>query len=116
MHDHSRDFELIALIRDNQEEYVEELIQRYHKSIWAIIHKLVKPPAPSDIDTEDLYQEGLIGIFEAIRTYDQQKDASFKTYANILIDRKMEVFKYVQSYYRCFMQEKSIDNYPKFII
>ena len=40
----------------------------------------------------------------------------YKMFYEILIDRKMEVFKYVQSYYRCFMQEKSIDNYPKFII
>jgi hypothetical protein len=40
----------------------------------------------------------------------------YKMFYEILIDRKMEIFKYIQSYYRCFMQEKSIDNYPKFII
>lgn len=33
-----------------------------------------------------------------------------------LMPHKTEIFMYVQSYYRCFMQGKSIENYPKFLI
>lgn len=33
-----------------------------------------------------------------------------------LIKYKMDIFRYIQSYYRCFMQGKSPDLYPKFII
>lgn len=39
----------------------------------------------------------------------------YKLFYETLIDRKMDVFKYIQSYYRCFMQGKTIDYYPKFI-
>lgn len=39
----------------------------------------------------------------------------YKIFYETLIDRKMEVFKYIQSYYRCFMQGKTPDYYPKFI-
>lgn len=39
----------------------------------------------------------------------------YKIFYETLIDRKMDVFKYIQSYYRCFMQGKTIDYYPKFI-
>ena len=34
----------------------------------------------------------------------------------VLVDRKMDIFKYVQAYYRCFMQNKGIENYPQFIV
>lgn len=37
-----------------------------------------------------------------------------KLFFDALIPYKTEVFKYVQSYYRCFMQSKPADYYPKF--
>lgn len=39
-----------------------------------------------------------------------------KTFFDALIKYKNEVFKYVQSYYRCFMQNKKTSNYPTFHI
>ncbi|MBO7200591.1 MAG: type V CRISPR-associated endonuclease Cas1 [Bacteroidales bacterium] len=39
-----------------------------------------------------------------------------KIFFDALIPYKTEVFKYVQAYYRCFMQGKSIECYPKFEI
>ena len=47
--------------------------------------------------------------------YDKYKDYN-KLFFDALIPYKTEVFKYVQSYYRCFMQGKTIDYYPKFEI
>ena len=40
-------------------------------------------------DEEDLYQEGLIGLMQALRTYDAQKCDSFVKYAKICIHRSM---------------------------
>ena len=37
-----------------------------------------------------------------------------KLFFDALIPYKTEIFKYVQSYYRCFMQSKPTDYYPKF--
>lgn len=47
--------------------------------------------------------------------FEKNKDYS-KLFFDALIPYKTEVFKYVQAYYRCFMQNKNIDLYPKFKI
>lgn len=39
-----------------------------------------------------------------------------KVFFDALIPYKKEVFLYIQSYYRCFMQRKSVKQYPKFLI
>ena len=38
-----------------------------------------------------------------------------RTFFDALIPYKKEIYLYVQSYYRCFMQMKSVNNYPQFI-
>lgn len=40
-------------------------------------------------DREDLIQEGMIGLFKAIRDYDSGRDASFYTFADLCISRQM---------------------------
>jgi len=40
-------------------------------------------------DSEDIVQEGMIGLFNAIRNYDAKKDASFETYANLCISHQI---------------------------
>lgn len=83
------DNELLELIKENDEFALEELIERYKVSINSIILKYKKNINSLGLDIKDLYQEGLIALFDAIKTYDENKDASFKTYTNIVINRKM---------------------------
>ena len=40
-------------------------------------------------DTEDLIQEGMIGLFKAVRDYDSGRDASFYTFAELCISRQL---------------------------
>ena len=40
-------------------------------------------------DSEDLIQEGMIGLFKAVRDYDCGSDASFYTFADLCISRQM---------------------------
>ena len=40
-------------------------------------------------DAEDMIQEGMIGLFKAVRDYDEQKEASFSTFANLCITRQL---------------------------
>ena len=40
-------------------------------------------------DKEDVVQEGMIGIFKAIREYREDKNASFKTFAQLCINRQI---------------------------
>ena len=40
-------------------------------------------------DREDLIQEGMIGLYKAVRDYDAGRDASFKTFAELCVSRQM---------------------------
>ena len=40
-------------------------------------------------ETEDLIQEGMIGLFQAVNDYDFGRDASFYTFADLCITRKV---------------------------
>lgn len=41
-------------------------------------------------DPEDLIQEGMIGLFQALRDYDPGKNASFRTFADLCITRQIQ--------------------------
>ena len=40
-------------------------------------------------DRDDLLQEGMLGLFKAVRTYDPEREASFGTYARLLVSRQI---------------------------
>ena len=46
-------------------------------------------------DTDDLIQEGMIGLFKAVRDYRTDSEASFQTFARMCIDR--QIYSAVQS-------------------
>ena len=40
-------------------------------------------------DNDDMVQEGMIGLYKAIKSYDAEKNNTFKTFANLCIDRQL---------------------------
>ena len=40
-------------------------------------------------DRDDIIQEGMIGLFKAVRDFDPGREASFKTFADICVSRQM---------------------------
>ena len=76
---------LILRIRDGEVGVTDVLMDRYKN--------LVRYKAGSmyllGADREDLIQEGMIGLFKAIRDYDVGRDASFSTFAELCISRQM---------------------------
>ena len=78
----------------------DELIDRLRRGEAAIMDyicdkykNLVRSKAKSMFilggDNEDLIQEGMIGLFKAVRDYDMGRDASFFTFAELCINRQM---------------------------
>ncbi len=78
----------------------EKLIDRLRRGETAIMDyicdkykNLVRSKAKSMFilggDNEDLIQEGMIGLFKAVRDYDIGRDASFYTFADLCISRQM---------------------------
>ncbi|MBN2259325.1 MAG: RNA polymerase sporulation sigma factor SigH [Clostridiales bacterium] len=67
---------------DRAEEY---LIKKYKNFVRAKARSYYLIGA----DKEDIIQEGMIGLFKAIRDYDVDKAASFKVFAELCITRQM---------------------------
>ena len=81
----SSDEELILRLRDGEEQITDYIMDKYKN--------LVRSKAGSMYilsgDRDDLIQEGMIGLFKAIRDYDSGRDASFSTFAELCISRQM---------------------------
>ncbi len=80
------DNELLSMIEESEDAFLE-LIKRYTPLVNIIVNKYKEKGVGLGLEITDIYQEGLIGLINAIRTYNTNKDASFKTYANIIIER-----------------------------
>lgn len=85
------DEELIRIIRADTEHTGEggaatEFLMEKYKG-------LVRSKAQSMYilggSTDDLIQEGMIGLFKAVRDYDAGRDTSFSTFADLCISRQM---------------------------
>ena len=76
---------LVDLSRLGDNEAEEHLIRRYKEVVRAKtrIYFIV------GADEEDVAQEGMIGIFKAIKSYDPEKKASFRTFAELCINRQI---------------------------
>ena len=83
------DTELLEQIQENNEEALEKLIERYKVVINGVLSKYKREASTIGLDVKDLYQEGLIGLITAIKRYDELKDASFRTFANLVIERQI---------------------------
>lgn len=79
------DEELIARLRDGQDEIMDYLMDKYKH----LVRKKAKVMFLIGGDTDDLIQEGMIGLFKAVRDYDCGRDASFYTFADLCISRQM---------------------------
>lgn len=79
------DAELVLRSRDGQSDITDYLMEKYKD--------LVKSKARSmfilGADNDDLIQEGMIGLFKAVRDYDAGRDASFYTFAELCISRQI---------------------------
>lgn len=79
------DEELISRIRDGEDEIINYLINKYKP----LVLKNAKSMFIIGGDSDDLIQEGMIGLFNAVRNYDFGRDASFLTFADICVSRQM---------------------------
>ena len=65
---------------------VEKLLSQYKPLVIKIARRYFL--VSGDID--DLVQEGTIGLYKAIKSFDENRDASFKTFATICITRQLQ--------------------------
>ena len=76
---------LCALASSGDREAEESLVVRYNR----LVRMCARPYFLAGGDSEDLIQEGMLGLLSAIREYDPGKSAAFRTYAEICIRNRL---------------------------
>ena len=79
------DEELIDRLRGGESRITDYIMDKYKN----LVRSKAKSMYILGGDNEDLIQEGMIGLFKAIRDYDCGRDASFYTFADLCISRQM---------------------------
>lgn len=80
------DEQLILRIHDGEDKDAVEHIMNKYKNL---VRKKAGSMYILGADRDDLIQEGMIGLFKAVRDYDIGRDASFITFADLCISRQM---------------------------
>ena len=79
------DEELALLARGGDRGAEEVLVARYHR----LVRTCARPYFLAGGDSEDLSQEGMFGLLKAVREYHADKEASFRTFAEICIRSRL---------------------------
>lgn len=79
------DEQLIELVHKGDSEALDFLIQKYRNFVRAKARSYFLVGA----DKEDIVQEGMIGLYKAIRDYKEDKLTSFKAFAELCIIRQI---------------------------
>ncbi len=78
--------ELIEKAQNGDENAIEKLLSNYKP----LVNKIARSYFLTGGDIEDLVQEGMIGLYKAIKTFKKGKTASFMTYAGTCVKNQIQ--------------------------
>ena len=84
-YDEISDEELILRFKNGESEILDYLMEKYKD----MVRKKARAMFLIGGDNDDLIQEGMIGLFKAVRDYQPDKEASFQTFARMCVDRQI---------------------------
>lgn len=79
------DEQLIRKLREGEREIVDYIVDKYKN----LVRKKAKEMYLLGGENDDLIQEGMIGLFKAVRDYDPEQDISFGSFADLCVSRQM---------------------------
>ncbi len=79
------DEEVVKLAQGGDKQATEFIVEKYK----SLVEIRSVPYFMAGGEREDLIQEGLIGLYKAIKTYKEERRANFKTFAEICVVRQM---------------------------
>jgi RNA polymerase sigma-H factor len=79
------DLQLVLKARNGNESARDELMRRYH----GFVRLKASSYFLAGGDAEDLVQEGMIGLFKAIRDFRHDKETSFRSFAELCVTRQI---------------------------
>lgn len=82
---HRDDEELVRLAQAGDNAAMERLCVRYKDAV----RMMARPYFLIGADRDDLLQEGMIGLYKAIRDYQEGHNASFSSFAEVCVTRQI---------------------------
>lgn len=79
------DEKLIENIKQDDKKALDCLMERYNETVSLKANRFFMIGA----EKEDMIQEGMIGLYKAIKSFNTEKQNSFKTFANMCIERQL---------------------------
>ncbi|GMQ65104.1 RNA polymerase sporulation sigma factor SigH [Vallitalea maricola] len=79
------DEQLVELVRDGDNEALDYLMNKYK----ILVEKKAKSYFLIGASRDDIIQEGMIGLFKAIRDFKEEKTASFYSFADLCVTRQI---------------------------
>lgn len=80
-----KDNEIIGCIRQGDAEAMDFLLERYK----GLVKKKANALYLMGGEKEDIIQEGMIGLYKAVRDYNPEKEAAFSTFAELCVTRQI---------------------------
>ena len=79
------DLQLVLKARNGSQAALDQLLRRYH----GFVRLKASSYFLAGGDSDDLIQEGLIGLYKAIRDYRTDKETSFRSFAELCVTRQI---------------------------
>ena len=77
------DGELYSLVCESNEDAKEVLFNKYKYLIDAILKKYQMAAKKLGIESNDFYQEALVGFADGLHCYDEHKNTQLKTFLSL---------------------------------
>lgn len=84
-YDNLADEQIVSLIKEGDEKALSYLLEKYKNLVNMKVGRYFMIGA----EKEDIVQEGMIGLFKAIKNFNGEKQNTFKSFANICIERQL---------------------------
>ena len=79
------DEQIISQIKEGDEQALSFLLEKYKDLVNSKVGKYFIIGA----EREDIIQEGMIGLYKAVKNFDSSKQNTFKTFANLCVERQL---------------------------
>ena len=89
MYKDENDYELLYLIKEEDEVAKDMLYEKYSPMVELKAKKYFSQIQNKGYELSDLIQEGMIGLSSAIRDFNQDEETKFATFANVCIERNI---------------------------
>src|SRR5574340_317405 len=79
------DLQLVVKARNGRQDALDELLRRYA----GFVRLKASSYFPAGGEADDLVQEGMIGLYKAVRDFRPDKETSFRSFAEICVTRQI---------------------------